>query len=189
MIKTIDPNQFKTIAWKNGHGETTELAINFGGTLEKFDWRLSIACVIENGLFSDFSGYYRQLILLKGQGIKLTHNEQQKDELTVPLAVAAFEGSNQTFGELINGPIKGFNVMTKQSHFNADVKTFSQQQTITCSIAKITFIYAVKQPIMIEINQECIELPHGHLFQAANETSQFLNVTGKDFIVVKIQPQ
>jgi environmental stress-induced protein Ves len=28
--------QFKTIAWKNGQGETTELAISPGGTLTDF---------------------------------------------------------------------------------------------------------------------------------------------------------
>ena len=52
MINIIAPKQFKTVAWKNGLGETTELAINRGGTLNSFDWRLSMASVVEDGVFS-----------------------------------------------------------------------------------------------------------------------------------------
>ena len=79
MHKIISPDQFKTIAWKNGQGETTELAISPGGTLADFDWRLSMASVVSDGAFSDFTGYDRQLILLNGHGIKLAHDDKQTD--------------------------------------------------------------------------------------------------------------
>ena len=114
VINILSPDQFKGVPWKNGLGVTTELAISLGGTLADFDWRLSIASVVADGVFSDFSGYDRQLILLNGNGIKLTHhidgNNHQVDDLKTPLSVAVFDGANQTFGELIDGPIEDFNV-------------------------------------------------------------------------------
>jgi len=55
MLTIISPQQFKQIPWKNGKGTTTELAISDGGTLDHFAWRLSIASVVEDGEFSDFS--------------------------------------------------------------------------------------------------------------------------------------
>jgi len=61
LITIISPQQFKKTPWKNGKGETTELAISEGGTLENFDWRLSIASVTEDGAFSYFTGYCRNL--------------------------------------------------------------------------------------------------------------------------------
>lgn len=70
MFKIISPDQYQIIAWKIGKGVTTELAINSGGTLNNFDWRLSIASVVGNGAFSHFSGYHRQLILLRGKLIQ-----------------------------------------------------------------------------------------------------------------------
>jgi len=188
VIKIISPGQFKTIAWKNGQGETTELAINSTGTLADFDWRLSIASVVDNGLFSDFSGYHRQLILLSGNGIKLSHdNERQVDELSQPLSMAVFDGASRTVGKLIDGPIEDFNVMTKQNTFKADVKTFTQQQSIACSTAELNFIYAAKQSIVIQFNQEKIELLEGHLLQFSIETAQNFQVSGKSFIVISLQ--
>jgi environmental stress-induced protein Ves len=68
MLTILSPETFKTIPWKNGLGHTTELAINSGGNLGKFDWRLSIASVVNDGEFSNFSGYQRHLVLIKGEG-------------------------------------------------------------------------------------------------------------------------
>jgi len=193
VIKIISPDQFKTIAWKNGQGKTTELVINSAGTLADFDWRLSIASVLESGQFSDFSGYHRQLILLSGNGIKLTHDDKKidqhkMDELTQPLSMAVFDGASRTVGKLIDGPIKDFNVMTKQHSFKAEVKTYTQQQTASCSTAELNFIYAAKQSIVIQFNHQRIELPQGHLFQASNEAAQYFQVSGQDFIVIALQP-
>ena len=186
MIKTISPDQFKTIAWKNGQGQTTELAISPGGTLVDFAWRVSIASVVENGGFSDFSGYDRQLILLTGNGIKLTHDDEQVDVLSTPLAMAVFDGASHTIGKLIDGPIQDFNVMTKQGSYTAEVKTFSQQQSITCSAAGLNFIYAAKQSIAIQISHDNIELPHGHLLQVSNQAEENIKVSGQGFIVILI---
>ena len=188
MYKIISPDQFKTIAWKNGQGETTELAISPGGTLTDFDWRLSMASVVENGAFSDFGGYDRQLILLNGPGIKLTHDHHQVDELTAPLSIAAFDGASHTIGELMDGPIKDFNVMTQQGRFNAAVKTFTEQTSMTLSAAPLNFIYAAQQSIVIQHRQENIELAQGHLLQITNEGINNIQLSGQGIIWVALYP-
>jgi environmental stress-induced protein Ves len=186
MIKIISPDQFKTIPWKNGQGQTTELAISPNGTLNDFDWRLSIASVVDEGLFSDFSAYDRQLILLKGNGIKLTHDKQQVDELKTTLSIAVFDGACRTVGELIDGPIEDFNVMTRQGRFKAKVTTFPQQHSITCTATGLNFIYAMKKSMVIQFNQENIELPAGHLLQISSETGEKIQISGQDFIVIAL---
>ncbi len=191
MHKIISPDQFKTIAWKNGQGETTELAISPGGNLDDFDWRLSMASVVENGAFSDFSGYDRQLILLKGHGIKLTHHSEDNnpavDELTAPLSIAAFDGASHTVGELMDGPIKDFNVMTQQGRFNVAVKTFTEQTSTTFAAAPLNFIYATQKSIVIQHRQDKVELAQGHLFQITADREQDITVSGQGFIVILIQ--
>ncbi len=183
MIKIISPDQFKTIPWKNGLGQTTELAISPAGTLDDFDWRLSIASVVENGLFSDFSGYQRQLVLLDGGGIKLTHDERQVDELVEPLSMAIFDGSCQTVGELINGPIHDFNVMSKQNSYKAEVNTYSQQQTIKTDGSLLCFFYAAFEHLQIKMGGQIIQLPEGHLLQI-KESSTEATIIGSGFIVI-----
>jgi len=187
MIQIIKPEQFKTIPWKNGQGQTTELAISPGGTLTDFDWRLSIARVNENGAFSDFSGYDRQLILLSGNGITLTHDEKCTDELSHPLSVAKFDGGSRTVGTLVDGPIKDFNVMTKQHKFKAEVATYIQPQTISCITTALSFIYAAQQSIQIQTKQNDFELTQGYLLQVFNETELNLKASGQGFIVVTLQ--
>ncbi len=44
QFNIISPDQYRTVAWKNGKGRTQELL--FGGSSEdSFDWRLSMAPV------------------------------------------------------------------------------------------------------------------------------------------------
>ena len=48
--------------WKNGGGSTTEIAIApLGATVDKFDWRISLATIANSGPFSVFPGVDRTL--------------------------------------------------------------------------------------------------------------------------------
>ncbi|WP_162846805.1 HutD/Ves family protein [Marinicella litoralis] len=187
MFKIITPDQYKTIPWKNGSGNTTELAISPGGTLQNFDWRLSIASVNKDGVFSDFSGYDRQLILLRGNGIKLTHNQRHFDDLRSPLSIAAFDGSYQTLGELHKRPIEGFNVMTNQQTCSAQIKTYSQRQNLDIHCGDLVFVYAAYQSLKVQINQHSLCLPAGHLLQIEACAVQ-VNVVGAGFLVIDLKP-
>ena len=110
-IKIITPNEFILVPWKNGLGHTTELAISNGGSLDDFAWRLSIASVVNDGDFSNFAGYQRNLVLIAGNGLILDHRNGDIDKLTQLLDIARFDGASKTHGTLVNGGIKYFNVM------------------------------------------------------------------------------
>lgn len=185
MFTVISPAQFKTTPWKNGQGETTELAISPGGTLTEFDWRISMATVLNHGPFSDFSGYHRHLVLLEGNGIELTHDESTVDVLQSPLSVASFDGSYATVGHLLAGPIQDFNVMTKQNYFAADIKTVSQHQAIQYHATNLNFVYATKATLQIQIAAENIDLPKDHLLQLSEHSNQ-IKITGEGFIAIEL---
>ena len=111
MFTIISPAQFKTLPWKNGKGETIELAINKNANLDDFEWRISMASVVEDGVFSDFSGYMRNLILIEGNGLNLQHDHNHIDKLSKLLDVATFDGSCTTVGNLHDGAITDFNII------------------------------------------------------------------------------
>ena len=186
MIKIISPNQFKTIPWKNGKGETTELAISQNGCLANFDWRLSIASVIEDGPFSDFSGYYRNLILLDGNGIKLTHSEQQIDVLENYLSVSSFNGDCDTVGELIEGPILDFNLMTKVGKYKVETITLIEQQSIQLNNNGLCFIYSLHSKSSIKIQLEEAILPKGCLAIVSSASSKLV-ISGSNLIIILLQ--
>jgi environmental stress-induced protein Ves len=191
MIKIITPEQFKTIPWKNGKGETCELAINEGGTLDDFDWRISIAGVVEDGLFSDFSGYSRNLVLIEGNGITLDHDiglgkeaKQSTDSLKNLLSVATFDGSCKTHGWLMNGPIKDLNVITKTVKFKTTVTTYNTQQTVELPRCEHCFIFSLNGEVNLSSTPSI--MPQGHLLHAFNVNSidtNVVTVTGQSMIV------
>ena len=188
MIQIFPPQNFKKIPWKNGQGITTELAINTGGTLNDFDWRISIASVIEDGLFSNFSGYLRNLILIQGNGIKLNHDNHTTDVLENILDLATFDGSSQTIGTLINGPIKDFNIMTNKENYVTEIETIKQNNNIRLKQSSVCFIYSLNNEATITFsnNTKGKRVPQGYLAQLTNY-DKHTQVTGDKLLVIYLR--
>lgn len=204
VIRIISPQNFKTIPWKNGLGETTELAISEGGTLDEFDWRLSIASVTENGVFSDFSGYARNLILISGNGITLDHTngngDLQSDNLQDILSLSSFDGGCNTTGKLTDGPIKDFNIMTKAGKVHALVKTYQHRQTVPLLKAQHYFVYCLEKSALFHVDSSLNNkaeylhekkidnqiLPVGHLMRVSNQHTQNITLMGEGMIVIQL---
>lgn len=183
MFKTIPPEQFETTVWKNGKGETLQLAISPGGSIDAFDWRLSIASVIEDGVFSDFSGYERNLILLQGDGIELTHDEIRADLLKKPLSLASFSGSDRTVGRLLGGSIKDFNVMTKTGKYKVLVETYAAKHRVNLLPLTLCFIYSKNNASNIKATTNEVLLPANHLMQIT-DCKDKISVEGCEMIIV-----
>ena len=112
----ISANQYKDIPWKNGGGITKELLIEPAGALvaESFTWRISMATVDRSGPFSCFPGIDRTLIILEGSGMELDHGFHGKSLLSESLKPLVFPGEWETYGRLIDGQCRDFNVMSKR---------------------------------------------------------------------------
>ena len=209
LLQVIAPQQFITIPWKNGLGETTELAINDGGTLENFDWRLSIASVINEGFFSDFSGYQRHLVLIAGQGLTLLHGskDESKDEskggnkssdnLTNLLAIATFDGACKTYGKLTAGAIKDFNIITNKQKITSHVSCYVDAEQVTVNLAKsgVYFAYSLTNVMSVERKgQENTLVPQGALLKISfvDEVHHIakakVKINGQNMILVELIP-
>jgi uncharacterized protein len=191
-VQIIPPNDFKCLPWKNGKGETIELAINEGGTMADFDWRISMARVTEDGPFSDFSGYQRQLLLLEGVGITLKHQNHdgrnQYQTLATPLAVANFDGGLKTSGVLINGPISDFNLIVKAAKYQSDVHVL-QASTLTLPLSQLLFAFAVTGSGEVSLSNNTITLPQGHLLRLAADDlapNTSVNFSGERVIIMSL---
>lgn len=188
MIKIIPQNLFKNIPWKNGKGVTLELALNDGGTLNQFDWRLSIAKVDNDGEFSDFNGYTRNLVLIDGKGVLLNHNESQIDRLDNILDFSTFDGSNKTHATLIAGPITDLNLMTRTRDFAGSVETFSGSHKITLKYSQLCFVYGLTKDLEVACEQVKIakNVIAGDLIQINAKRQSNIVVTGQDFLIAYI---
>ena len=185
-IKIISPDKYKTLPWKNGLGETTELAISEGGNLSNFYWRLSIATVTEDGVFSDFSGYSRNLVLISGQGIRLEHDGHSIDQLDNLLAMASFDGGCKTYGKLNLGTIKDFNIMTKTATYHAQVERYLHEQAITLKTDAQYFVYGLSTMTDVSFNDEKMTLPNGHLLAISKENNKKVTIKGTNLIIIQL---
>ena len=195
MLTILSPETFKTIPWKNGLGHTTELAINSGGNLDKFDWRLSIASVVNDGDFSNFPGYQRHLVLIEGEGLILDHHNGDVNELANLLDVAHFDGGSKTCGRLVNGAIKDFNIMTNKQSFTAEVNCHVEQHSADISFFsdKLIFAYSLTNEMNIEHGSKpTISVPAGHLAQLETHhapkrsTQDMAVISGQNMIIIDL---
>jgi uncharacterized protein len=195
-VTILKPSTYKSTPWKNGQGATLELAINDGGRLDNFDWRISIASVNQNGPFSDFSDYQRNLILIKGNGILLEHASGTVDMLERTLQKAEFDGGVPTQGKLINGPIKDLNIMCHKARYKATVKTWKGCSNTKISLSNIAFLYCLEEigNITFKHRLKSYQLEAGELAkftptennERCNEESITLN--GKNIILATFHP-
>jgi environmental stress-induced protein Ves len=101
--------------WKNGGGSTTEIAITpVGATLDKFDWRISLATIAASGPFSAFPGVDRSLALIDGAGVVLDIGDEGRFTLSEDNPVVEFAGEAQVTATLTLGATTDFNVMTRR---------------------------------------------------------------------------
>jgi environmental stress-induced protein Ves len=101
------------VPWKNGGGSTTQIAVfPPDATFEDFDWRVSLATILEDGAFSEFPGIERTLALVEGHGMTLEIDGEPK-LLTQADPEAAFDGESRVVAKLNRGASTDLNIMTR----------------------------------------------------------------------------
>ncbi|SHF77413.1 hypothetical protein SAMN02745753_02613 [Marinomonas polaris DSM 16579] len=129
----IAQSDYQRMPWKNGLGETLEIQRHEDESGLRF--RISQASVVEDGVFSDFSGLHRTLVLLSGEGMTLEHavknkNSSHTNKLSNALDIARFSGGDETYATLKSGKIEDLNIMVRETDTQANVQAF----TAPCSL-------------------------------------------------------
>ncbi|WP_426690348.1 HutD/Ves family protein [Rhodanobacter ginsengiterrae] len=112
--------------WKNGLGRTREIAVQPSSAEgSDFDWRISIAEVDSAAPFSVFPGIDRQIVLLDGDGFRMTLDNQRTHALTQPLVPFAFPGEARVAVSLAGGPTRDFNLMLRRARVRGEVQAWT----------------------------------------------------------------
>jgi environmental stress-induced protein Ves len=115
-LRVLSPDQYRRMPWKNGGGETIEIAIfPLNADIETFGWRISSASVASDGPFSTFPGVDRTLCVLSGNGISLNVGAGKPQTIGPDSAPFSFPADAAAVARLINGPITDLNVMTRRA--------------------------------------------------------------------------
>jgi len=118
-MRRLAPSDYRVMAWKNGLGSTTEIAVyppGSGVSGEPFVWRVSIADVPASGPFSPFPGYDRTIMMISGKaGMWLDGAPEGPIDLTRPFTPQTFSGDWEISGRLVEPPLRDFNLMVDRA--------------------------------------------------------------------------
>jgi len=140
----VRKSSFKTTPWKNGGGTTHE-ALRVPAQGDAFRWRVSVAEVEASGPFSDFSGYWRSMTLLRGAGLRLQFADGTETALNVVGDLAQFDGALATHCDLLGGPCTDLNLIVSKAVTDLQVRVPVLQQPLTVhsQAAELLVVFAV----------------------------------------------
>lgn len=117
--RVIPANEYRRVRWRNGRGWTREIHAEPGG--EDWNWRLSIAEIERDAPFSTFPCVDRELVLLRGNGLRLRFDDGATHLLQPPHDRLRFAGERAVTGELVDGPTHDFNAMWRRGAIDAEL--------------------------------------------------------------------
>lgn len=122
-MRILKNEQYRRMPWRNGHGETAQIAISpAAGTLEDFDWRVSMARIEGDGPFSQFPHTDRTLAVLRGDGLHLSIGDSARIKLTRHSEPLVFRGDVAADTNLVGGAVTDLNVMTRRERFTHSMR-------------------------------------------------------------------
>lgn len=149
IFKVLDENDFKVSSWSGG--TTKELFIfPSSADVAKRDFKFRISSAViegETSVFSDFSGYHRQITPLDSS-IKIVHQEHYEKQLA-PLEIDVFEGSWSTtsFGKCTD-----FNLIYN-NNWEGNLRILDNITTIEPKLLDYVFVYVIIGNVECSTNQ------------------------------------
>jgi len=148
-LKIIRKSTFTALPWKNGGGITHEaIRVPAGG--DSFLWRVSVAHIDASGPFSDFAGYRRRMVLLRGGGLTLKFGNGEKSVLRKIGDTVEFDGAMPAHCDLLDGPCVDLNFMVSKS-LQADARILHPDESVTLPTPlESALIFGVESPLLLE---------------------------------------
>lgn len=117
--QVIPANEYRRERWKNGLGWTREI-IRVPES-DAWHWRLSIAEIERDAAFSAFPDVDRELVLVRGNGLRLCFGDGRCVTLEPPHGRLRFRGEDDVHGELVDGLTHDFNLMWRRDAVRAEL--------------------------------------------------------------------
>lgn len=146
--------------WRNGGGETAEVAIGpAGATLNDFDWRVSMARIEGDGPFSIFPDTDRTLTVLRGEGLHLSIVGSAPVELTCDSEPLAFPGDVAAHATLLGGTVTDLNVMTHRERLQHSMRRVRIEGSVELVLdAPLALLVCAQAAVRIEVNAQTARL-------------------------------
>jgi hypothetical protein len=154
MMRKLASTELHPMPWKNGGGETIQIAISPPrATVADFDWRVSSARVSSPGPFSPFPGVDRTLAVISGGPLRLLVSGSPSPSRDGPASVLSLDRDSEPYrfaGEWSvdsqpqgDGPVIDFNVMTRRGRCSHSMQRIDMRSRVEVAGALLV-LYCVE---------------------------------------------
>lgn len=187
-MKLYRAHDHKRMPWKNGGGETVEIAV-FPPTasVDDFDWRISMATVASDGPFSIFPNIDRTLSILDGAGLSLKMEGGQDVALNGASLPFAFAADIAVAATLADGPVTDLNVMTRRGRYRHSVERITGRFSVNKEALSETVLVLVTGDALATSKNQTVELAA----LDAVEVAETIEIEANHTVcyVIRIMPQ
>lgn len=186
IVERLDPADYRRIPWKNGRGEMVVIDAEGAGWDNKgIAWHFGRTAIVEEGPFSDYTGYERLQVVIAGAGLVLVTPGGEID-LRRPLHPRRYDGGLPVRTVLEQGRVEVVNLIADRARFEIDLRVATAGAVLPCSVGR-HLIYAPADPAEIEIQESSYALPRDQALRVLARSQADMTVRSGSVVVGSIR--
>jgi environmental stress-induced protein Ves len=186
QVEPLAPEGYRRIPWKNGGGELVVIDREGGESWENMGvaWHFGRTAIIEDGPFSDYSGYERLQVVTKGAGLVLIAPDHEID-LRRPMHPQRYDGGTPIRTKLENGPVEVVNLIANRARFDIDLRVGKASAELLCKSGRHV-VYAPVGEAQIAIAGRGYTLTQDHALRLHTDSGTNIMVQDGQVIIGSI---
>ncbi len=190
-IELLRAENYSRIPWKNGRGEM--IVIDSGGgdswagsaDREAVAWHFGRTAILEEGPFSDYTGYERLQVVVAGAGLVLVAPDHEID-LRKPLRPARYDGGTPIRTRLEQGPVEVVNLIALRARFDIDLRAGEAGSVLACTPG-LHVAYAPSRDLRLRIDQREHPLEKGQAIRIRTDSAIQIAVSDGELLIGSIR--
>jgi uncharacterized protein len=182
LVEPLAPEGHRRIPWKNGRGEL--IVIDHEGSESwqgmSVAWQFGRTAIIQEGPFSDYTGYERLQVVTKGAGLVLIAPDHEID-LRLPMHPRRYDGGTPIHTLLEKGPVEVVNLIANHARFDIDLRVGEIGAEMFCKSGRHV-LYAPVGAAQVEVDGRAYMLMEDHALRVRSGSGT--NVTVRDGQVI-----
>ena len=185
-IARLGPDRYRRLPWKNGRGELVLIDGEGTGNWQDMGvaWHFGRTAIVEEGPFSDYRGYERLQVVIKGSGLVLIAPDHEVD-LRVPLEPRRYDGGTPIRTRLENGPVEVVNLIADRSRFDIALRVGSPDMKLGCPPGR-HLVFAPTGAARVTADGTAYDLPEDHALRLETKEQSTIHVLDGIVLVASI---
>ena len=186
LLETLAPENHRRIPWKNGRGELFVIDGEGGENWQDMGvaWHFGRTAIVEEGPFSDYTGYERLQVVTKGEGLVLVAPDHEID-MRVPMRPRRYDGGTPIRTLLEKGPVEVVNLIADRTRFEIELRVGKLGAPLLCKSGRHV-VYAPAGSAQIEIGGRTSTLTEGHALRVRTDSEANIIVLDGQVIIGSI---